>query len=487
MVLLQVTDAPEIHSNGFHVKFDITEGQIGFVLPTVISSCDVDMFRQMVSCERYSSNDTQWNTCIVLPFRSKSIEGMGMTSIISMFSDLHPSLLLFLHRLRCIKYMNMLNNTFVDMRREILGNGIVEVSHGQETMTWLVTRKKLPANHIRSDVKSTEIAVAFTLEECESGEYKPHLSQQPVFAFLPLRNYGLKFIVQGDFVLPSSREEVDGNSAWNQWLLSEFPVLFVSAEQSFCSLPCFQKCQGKAVTIFLSFVPNGGEVHGFFSHLSQMIISKLRMSNCLLLDGPDLTWVLPCRVLRGWNDQARRLLPDNFLQKHLGLGYLSKDVELSDALAKALGIKDYGPKVLIEIISSVCCSEDGIMSLGFDWLSAWLCALHSALSPNSGSHSLHARFEHDLISSLRKVPFIPLSDGSYSSVVDGTIWLPSDASSLGIEGKYSVTEFPNLYARLRTVNSLLLSAATNNTYIIEDAKQSCALAMQNWCSTVVGT
>ncbi|XP_020260573.1 uncharacterized protein LOC109836936 isoform X2 [Asparagus officinalis] len=465
--VFRVTDAPEIHSNGFHVKFDITDGQIGFVLPTVIPPCNVDMFRQLVLGESHSTADTEWNTCIVLPFRS-TIKVTGVASIMSMFSDLHPSLLLFLHRLRCIKFMNMLNKTLVDMRREILGNGIIKVSHGQDTMTWLVISRKLSANLIRSDVQSTEIAVAFTLEDCESGEYKPHLSQQPVFAFLPLRNYGLKFILQGDFVLPSSREEVDGNSAWNQWLLTEFPALFVTAEQSFCSLPCFQQYPGKAVTTFMSFVPVGGEVHGFFSPLPQMIISKLRMSNCLLLDGPDMSWVLPCRVLRGWDEQVRKLVSDSLLQKHLGLGYLSKDIELSDALAKALGVQDYGPKILIDIISSLCCSKDGIMSLGLKWLSAWLGVLHLTLSTfSSGYHSLNSRLQHDMINSLRKVPFVPLSDGSYSSVADGPIWLPCDGSSVGMEDKYSATEFHNLFAKLRTVNPLLLSAA-NNTY--EEAK-----------------
>ncbi|XP_020260578.1 uncharacterized protein LOC109836938 [Asparagus officinalis] len=465
--VFRVTDAPEIHSNGFHVKFDITDDQIGFVLPTVIQPCNVDMFRQLVFGENHSTADTEWNTCVVLPFRSTS-KVTGVASIMSMFSDLHPSLLLFLHRLRCIKFMNMLNKTLVDMRREILGNGIIKVSHGQDTMTWLVISRKLSANLIRSDVQSTEIAVAFTLEECESGEYKPHLSQQPVFAFLPLRNYGLKFILQGDFVLPSSREEVDGNSAWNQWLLTEFPALFVTAEQSFCSLPCFQQYPGKAVTTFMSFVPVGGEVHGFFSPLPQMIISKLRMSNCLLLDGPDLSWVLPCRVLRGWDEQVRMLVSDSLLQKHLGLGYLSKDIELSDALAKALGVQDYGPKILIDIISSLCCSKDGIMPLGLKWISAWLGVLHLTLSTfSSGYHSLNSRLQHDMINSLRKVPFVPLSDGSYSSVADGPIWLPCDGSSVGMDDKYSATLFRNLFAKLRTVNPLLLSAA-NNTY--EEAK-----------------
>lgn len=465
--VFRVTDAPEIHSNGFHVKFDITEGQIGFILPTVISPCDIETFQGLLSGNKHEHDNTSWNTCILLPFRSKFRKVLDIRSIVSMFSDLHPSLLLFLHRLCCIKFRNMLDDSFVIMKKETLGNGIVKVSHGKETMSWLVVTEKLQASVVRPDVQSTEIAMAFTLQESEDGVYTPHLFQQPVFAFLPLRKYGLKFILQGDFVLPSSREEVDGNSAWNQWLLSEFPALFVSAEQAFCALPCFQKNPGKAVTAYLSFVPLPVEVHGFFSHLPNMIISKLRMSNCLLSDGPKLEWVLPCQVLRGWNDQIRLLISDSLLQKHLGLCYLNQEVNLSDTLAKALGVQDYGLKILVDIIQSICQTSDGIKLMGLNWLSLWLHVVYSTLSSYSSGHlSLNTGSDHDLINCLKKIPFIPLSDGTYSSTAEGPIWLPCDAYGNGLEGKHSCKDFSNLYAKLRIVDPCFL-LGTSNTHALE--------------------
>jgi hypothetical protein len=185
------------------------------------------------------------------------------------------------------------------MRRKALGDGIVRISHGNEIMSWLVVSKKLQGTLVRHDVHTTEIALAFTLQENEKGEYEPYLKQQPVFAFLPLRNYGLKFILQGDFVLPSSREEVDADNAWNQWLLSEFPSLFVSAQESFCSLSCFQRCPGKAVTAIMSFVPLAGEVHGFFCKLPHLILSKLRLTRCMILEGSSSQWVYPLQHTQG--------------------------------------------------------------------------------------------------------------------------------------------------------------------------------------------
>lgn len=385
-----------------------------------------------------------------------------MNNVVNMFLDLHPSLLLFLHRLQCIMFRNMLNDSLIVMKKEIVGDGIIRVLCGEDKMTWFVASQKLQANVIRPDVQTTEIAIAFTLQESDEGNYSPLLYQQPVFAFLPLRTYGLKFILQGDFVLPSSREEVDGNSPWNQWLLSEFPGLFVSAERFFCGLPCFRENPAKAVAVYMSFVPLVGEVHGFFSSLPRMIISKLRMSNCLILEGKDNQWAPPCKVLAGWNDRTRTLFPDGLLHEHLGLGFLNKDIVLSDSLARALGIEEYGPKILLQIMSSLSRTENGLKSLGLGWLSSWLNELYTISFHSLGQSSLHS--ETDFIDNLQKIPFIPLSDGTFSSVDEGTIWLHSDSTV--IDGGFGLEVFPDLCAKLRTVSPGLLSAsAADNSWL----------------------
>ncbi|KAF8016189.1 hypothetical protein BT93_H1641 [Corymbia citriodora subsp. variegata] len=453
--VFRVTDAPEIHSNGFHVKFDISEGQIGFVLPTVIPPLDHNVLSKLTSanCDQF---DGCWKTCIVLPFRSDLLEGTGSNNFISMFLDIHPALLLFLHRLRCITFRNMHDNSHITMRKESCGNGVIRISYGNEEMDWFVACKKLHGNIGRCNVQTTEIALAFGLKESTDGNYIPRLDMQPVFAFLPLRTYGLKFILQGDFVLPSSREEVDGDNPWNQWLLSEFPDLFVNAEGSFCSLPCFRDNLGKAVTAYMSYVPLIGEVHGFFSSLARTIISKLRHSNCLLLEGNDVTWVPPCKVVRGWNEEARDLLPDILLHKHLGLGFLKKDISLSDPLARTLGVEEYGPKLLLQIITSLCQKKDSLPSMGLSWMSAWLNAVYK-MNVHSAQASRDLGMGTDIIETLRKLPFIPLSDGTFGSVNEDTIWLHFDVS--GNDSKHGMDAFPLLYAKLRIVNPAFLTAS----------------------------
>ena len=44
-------------------------------------------------------------------------------------------------------------------------------------------------------------------------------------------------MVQADFIVPSSREAVDCDSAWNELLREQVPNLFLQALQSFKQLP----------------------------------------------------------------------------------------------------------------------------------------------------------------------------------------------------------------------------------------------------------
>nr|GEW14061.1 hypothetical protein [Tanacetum cinerariifolium] len=284
--MLMVTD-----SNGCHIKFDLTEGQIGFVLPTIVPPCDINYFTNLVSFDTYDQ-----------------------------------------------------------------------------------------ANAIQNDVKTTEISVAFALEVSGNGNYVRKLDQQ---------------------------EEVDGDSPWNQ--LSEFLNLFMSSQRSFCSFPSFKDCQNEK-------------------------------------------WAPLCRVLGNWNEQVCTLLADSLIQNHLGLGYLDKDIVLSDSLARALGIKSFGPKTLVKMLSSLCHTKDGLTTMGHKWLSFGLNELHLVSIQNTDAFKVG----YDVMNTLRKTPFIPLLGGCYSSIEVGTIWMSLNGSWANLEA------FTRLFFNLRIVNPAIFDGSITN-------------------------
>ncbi|KAJ1690756.1 hypothetical protein LUZ63_014911 [Rhynchospora breviuscula] len=449
--VFRVTDAPEIHSNGFHIKFDISEGEIGFILPTRVPPCDIKYINEKLLHSENQAVGEAWGTCIILPFKPKHRSDLGRTSLLSMFSELHPSLLLFLKNLRCIRFKNNLDGTIITMRKLAGVDGMVIISHGTEEMNWLVVSRELNASELRPEVKTTRISLAFRLDKTGNGEYEPHLDQQPTFAYLPLRKYGMRFILQADFSLPSSREEVDHDSAWNQWLLSKVPDLFVTALKSFCKLSFYKDKPARAISAFMAFVPLVGEVHGFFTSLPHMILSRLRVSDCLLLEGSVHEWIQPCRALRGWDNNARSFISDGLLRKHVGLSYLNRDIVLSAFLAKELAVQEYNPNLLVQILESVCGESDNIDVLSVEWLSLWLNSFYMTLATQSNENEL------DLLSRLRKVPFIPLSDSMYVSMTDGPVWFPCNLSALQLGDLSVIKQFQYLYSNLRTVSPAIFS------------------------------
>ncbi|MCO5609950.1 hypothetical protein L7F22_064185 [Adiantum nelumboides] len=467
--VFRITDSPEIHSKGFHVKFDVSEGNIGFVLPTKIPPFgDWHKIEEVLSLiESLSKCGKQtWNTCMVLPLKHTFRNGPDIEILSTKLGDVHPSLLLFLRRLCCITIKDDMRGTVKVMQRSDMEDGLVRVSDNERVSHWLVVKQQLDAVVDRPGVKTTEIALAFPLHEVSPGRYEACNEYQQVFAFLPLRSYGLKFIVQGDFVLPSSREDLDTDSPWNQWLLSEIPTVCVRAVEAFKQLSCFKEVAAKAASMFLSFLPHEGEVQGFFSSLPRMIFMNLRACSCLPIEGENGEWALPCILLGRWNDSVRALLPDELLWELLGLRYLHREVHLSSILAAELGIHLYGSQLLVNFLESLCSKKDALAKLGPRWVSSLLVALHRCGFIESQRRADLTEFEvadHDF-KRLRALPFIPLSNGTYTSVEDGPLWLPSVDATSATRSTGLLREFPLLYSELRMVDAqLLLPHCTDNS------------------------
>ena len=119
----------------------------------------------------------------------------GADQLLHHFDDIQPTLLLFLQKLQCIGITDMTpHHRDSVMLTKQLPNGVVELRHGaqaQHATKWLMVRQTVQPHSKRLDVvvENTELAMAFEL--CEEAP-----SQQQVFAFLPLRRYGLRFIIQ---------------------------------------------------------------------------------------------------------------------------------------------------------------------------------------------------------------------------------------------------------------------------------------------------
>ena len=192
--VFKVTPRPRVHSRHFHFQFDARDGGLGYIVPSPASP---PAGWDGASC----------GTRLVLP-----LEEDGLTKLRELrmqLADLKPSLLLFLRRLRRLE----IDDASSGVRRCITmrhtesdkdGVSVVALLEEQDGASraqqqrWLLVRRALEPKVERLGIRRTELVMAFPLVEQLNGWFPP----QDVCAFLPLRSYGLRFILQAGALPP---------------------------------------------------------------------------------------------------------------------------------------------------------------------------------------------------------------------------------------------------------------------------------------------
>ncbi|XP_073684891.1 uncharacterized protein [Garra rufa] len=434
--VFKVTDCPEIHSNGFHIQFDKNSSPMGYILPHWVEQ------ERTVSTAAREIADQRWATKIHLPLRSESYQTKNL------FHDVHPSLLLFLHRLRSITIFNEAEKRLVSMTRRDLSHNILEVAHTGGEERWLVVKRMLYPKKIKEDVESTELALAFQLSDSSSCDVKPQ--KQPVFAFLPLRSFGFRFIIQGDFDIPSSREDVDRDSSWNQWLRSEIPQLFVHAMDVFSQHPEFSGLGG--LCYFMQFIPQPSEILDFFNPVANQIIQLLKGKACLPAKEDSegrVEFKQPSQLAVCQDRLIQDVIGGEDLCRSLSLSYLHPALQsrLSSSLLTALGVHRLKAA---EIITVTCAMARELVQHSRLKTEHDLKKLARLLVCNF--RALEPEYEVDaLLQSLKDVPMIPLANGSVVSLSSEGVFFPlSDVAQ-------AQTDLQALYQDLSIVEPRLLA------------------------------
>ncbi|MEC8568510.1 MAG: hypothetical protein VXY56_09575, partial [Pseudomonadota bacterium] len=393
--IFKVTDSPEIHSNGYHFRFDRSnpDDLLGYVVP------------------HWHEADIQLDgrTTLVIPAKS----GQYFTS--STLVDINASLLLFLQKVRNL-----------DVRTQDGQYNYQRLDN--HSITSLVTTKKdeiptrkdflrksfkLDMSDIhepkREGVKETEIILAFPIDQV--GSAAP-ISGCNTYAFLPIRDFGFKFYIQADFVLASSREDIHEDLRWNMRLRDAISDAFIEAIEEFKLYP-------EIALTYLRYIPNKDEIHNpFFLSVVWQIIEKLKTIECIQVASGG--WRRPADVLIT-SEKIRELFLSEDAVCIFGADYIKDDFTLPPSLKKELCLK------LLEI--------DDVVSIFLkhsDWLKnkslGWKAKFYAYLSTNE-------RY----LKPLEKIPCVPLDDDSLVIPSKTTVFFPlSTGKKYGFEHELSI-------------------------------------------------
>ncbi|XP_072339919.1 uncharacterized protein [Scyliorhinus torazame] len=447
--VFKITDTPEIHSNGFHICFDKHSGPMGYILPHWVDD------ERPINLAGSEAEKTRWTTKIVLPLKSQNQQAQNL------FHDIDPSLLLFLHRLRSIAIINTVKGQDFLVTRQDLNDNILEVKHNSGADRWLVIKKTLDARKIKDNVELTELALAFKLNtEKKNHGLRCPPEKQPVFAFLPLRSFGFRFIIQGDFDIPSSREDIDRDSPWNQWLRSEIPQLFFEVMDKFNNHPGFKGLQG--LCHFLQFIPLPDEILDFFQPVAGQIIQLLKAKNCLptVADKDGRTeYRLPTQTAITHDMLVQEVITPERLQKHLNLAYLNPVLQsaLNPALVSALGIHKLSSSDIIAITKAIA---KEVAETNPEFNDDYMKKIAKLLVCNYRSLDQEYGNTEQLLEDLKSIPIIPLADGSMVSLNDQAVFFPLyDGENQQFVNP--VQGIQDLYRDLKTIHPSVLTCLDN--------------------------
>jgi len=365
--VFMVANKVHICSNGFQFGFNYDK-----------SNTKTMIIPEWINDDPNFVDPTQTNIVLYLK------PGMG-DEISEYFKEIHPSLLLFLRKLKVIEIEDEIHHE--------------HYKYEKREDNWKVVKKKLKVlNDIeegrRKDIDKTEIVLAFPLKKYGSPDVS---SEQFVFAFLPIRKYGFNFIIQADFLLAAGREDLIKDNKWNKWLRDSIAKVFLYAVEQF-------KADEKLRTTFYDCLDFKEVKDDFFLPVVEQIYEKLKNTGCILSEANE--WKKPTDILIGDNE-AKKLVSNEDLKNFFDKEYISSDVKAKKSiLQQKLGVEEFSINHLIR------CLEDE------DWVknhnNEWFADLFEYLSKQ--------RISNETLDQLKELKIVKLENGEIASINGGVIF-----------------------------------------------------------------
>ena len=424
--VFKLTATPEVHSRDYHIRFDSSDGGgLGYIVPKPIAEP--------------AGWDASHGTAIVLPLAASGAEAILREFRVHLH-EIKPTLLLFLHRLHRLVACDELGGVVRTMERraeeedaavtvltettettETTGGGAPPPT--TSTQRWLVIKRSLDVSQLERDgISHTEITLAFPLRDPSHGHggaEAERVAPPPaldVFAYLPLRSYGLRFLLQADWMVPSSREAVDASSPWNQFIRDRVPALLRQAADEFVTRASALLEAGDAagaahlMSLFLEALPVAGQVVEFFAPLAGAAAAALRGCSCVLT--ADGQFVLPCEALLNelQQDETASGQTTQALVQELSLSHAHPQLRLPPAVAAALGVRRLDAALLCELLGALSQRWHAAADVDLEYV-AWAFELLQRDAQCGASLPV-----------VRRLRLLPLADGSLGSTEQGPVY-----------------------------------------------------------------
>ncbi|CAF3179029.1 unnamed protein product [Rotaria sp. Silwood2] len=479
-----VSHRPEIHSGNYHFCFDTKneKDKMSYINPIWLDDCEENL-----------SLINEWKTCIRLPIKQDG----RVDSSKRKFDDIHARLLLFLNRLRQIEIIDQKRNNQTDI------NIFTRIDHAQGQIIelqkkttseqiiksfWLVVKKvvQLPINikvmqfsDIKCDAESTTLAIAYPLDHIHEKSSYENLPCQPLFAYLPLRSYGFRFILQGDFEVPATRQEILRDNGWNEWLKKEMIQLLPLAYEYFKILPdILQTCSIdvqnhigslnliQTIKYFIKTIPTYNDIDPYFNSFIDKSIQGLMGSIQLpvIIDEINQTiqWISPTQCVFVRDSFIKEIFTPDLLFSHFKNYYLNEQFvhECDQSILIKLGCRKLDFSNILRLIRSLYTQneqEHTTKTTNIEQIAQWFLCIDYSLQQERERPGFNIdddnQREQTTIEQLKQMKIIPLKDQtqlvSIEQYQERAIFFPLDKSiSYAKHLKIVLEDLPTIDERL---------------------------------------
>ncbi|KAJ7032739.1 hypothetical protein C8F04DRAFT_645308 [Mycena alexandri] len=381
--VFKVADKVSISSGPYTFFFD-KRAELGMITPSWDDDC------------RGREGWTQFTLCL-----SNAID-KGQLKLY--LSDVDPTLLIFLRKLRHLDID--LHDASFAVQRIDLGSGLIRLDRHDRNTGFILTSqyllvKRLVAASVgekkRPNILQTEIVLAFPVE----SDGSPKIHPQAVHAFLPIRNYGFSFLIQGDFLALANREDVLADSLWNITIRDGLVSVFLDAIEEFRRRP-------ELALVWYRYIPI--RVPGsFFSLFGNNLLAELRTMAILRSFDGVLRRPSCHRVVGIYVDHNGAPLIE---ERYIPCCYLSPDYDVTDqysSILYELGVENLSEAEFMQGLSSM-------KHVFRNQIASWHEAVATQLRSLGGQHR----------DRIRSLPLVPLQDGSWAPLRSGDLLFSSD-------------------------------------------------------------
>ncbi|OII75302.1 superfamily I helicase [Cryptosporidium ubiquitum] len=416
--VFSITNTPFIFSNGYCFMFNLNSEHGSYIFPEWVDDELCNLIPLHKFHNEYDKEISTYRTKFWFPFK-KNID----------FEDvkLNENIILFTNKIKRIKLITNNRVSLITRNDQLISSDVVLVNilneiiydecpskkrklsfNKNRTKSFLIVNHnfKVPKNisNLANTKKSNTISIGIEINnELDSFDGECDCGNKEIFSFLPIRSYGLKFIIQADFDLTSSRESISVDSNWNIYIRENIPNAFIHMLSKLREISGFHLLKKS----FLSILPTRTDnIDEFFlpiiSKINQVLIYEkciytyertfTQPSNSVYINKNSKVNEILIHIFPNTNEFSYLL--NKYSNKFLICNIFTSNTE--NVLFEDLRISEFNINMLIDLISGIIL-DYSYFGRSYEWYFSLFLLIEHLMNTSD-----------DINSNLRKLQRLPL-------------------------------------------------------------------------------